>query len=57
MRAPGWEYWLVDGEAPGVEVLKLADARYEPHGYFEQADTLTSSLLTGFALPVRQAFE
>ncbi len=51
------EYWIADGEARAIEVLKLSGDRYEPHGYFEAGDTLTSPILQGFSLPVLQAFE
>ena len=51
------EYWIVDPEAKAIEVLTLAKSRYEPHGHFEEADTLLSPLLTGLSLPVRLLFE
>ena len=51
------EYWMADGETPAIEVLRLSGDRYEPHAYFELADTLSSPLLPGFVLPVKQAFE
>jgi Uma2 family endonuclease len=51
------EYWIVDPEESSVEVLKRHGAAYEPWGYFEIADTLTSATLTGLTLPVRAIFE
>lgn len=51
------EYWLVDGEAPSVEVLTLKSGVYAPHGYFEMEDAVTSSLLPGLSVPVRQVLE
>jgi Uma2 family endonuclease len=52
------EYWLVDPEARSVEVLGLnASGRYEPSGYFEERDTVVSSLLAGLALPVAKLFQ
>ena len=51
------EYWIVDGEARAVEILKLERDRYEPHGYFQEGDTLASEVVPGLSLPVRQIFE
>jgi len=50
------EYWIADGEARAIEVLKLSQRRYEPHGYFEAGDTLSSALLPGLGLPVEPIF-
>lgn len=46
------EYWIADGDARAIEVLRLADGDYEPAGYFQASDTLTTALLPGFTLPV-----
>lgn len=51
------EYWIVDGEASGVEVLSLSGDRYAPHGYFEAQDSVTSPTLAGLVLPVRQILD
>lgn len=51
------EYWIVDGDASAVEVLRLAGDRYAPHGYFEAQDTITSPVLSGLLLPVRQVLD
>lgn len=51
------EYWLVDMESRTVEVLVLEGGLYVPRGYFEEADTLVSPGLPGFALPVRKIFD
>ena len=48
------EYWIVDGEARSVEVLTLKSGRFEPHGHFEEKDSVTSLVLAGLALPVRE---
>ena len=50
------EYWLVDIEQQTIEVLKLSGKAYGPHGYFEADDTLTSVVVPGLLLPVRQVF-
>ncbi|MBI4564929.1 MAG: Uma2 family endonuclease [Planctomycetes bacterium] len=51
------EYWIVDPESQTVEVLALAQATYAPAGYFERNDAVTSPLLSGLELPLRQIFE
>jgi Uma2 family endonuclease len=44
------EYWIADGEARAIEVLRLSKGRYEPHGYFEVGDALSPALLPGLSL-------
>lgn len=51
------EYWIVDPEAKGIEVLQLRGSEYVPHAYFEEADTLGSPVLSGLNLSVREIFE
>lgn len=50
------EYWMADGETQAIEVLKLSGDRYEPHAYFEFADTLSSPLLPGLTVPLADLF-
>ncbi|MCC6627624.1 MAG: Uma2 family endonuclease [Chloroflexi bacterium] len=51
------EYWIVDRAAPTVEVYRRgAAARLDLAATLTAADTLTTSLLTGFVLPVSQIF-
>lgn len=40
-----------------VEVLSFAGDRYEPHGYFEHSDTVTSPTFSDLDLPVNRIFE
>jgi Uma2 family endonuclease len=52
------EYWLVDPSSRSVEVLKLGPSgSYDPAGYFEERDTLSSPVLAGLALPVAPLFK
>jgi Uma2 family endonuclease len=44
-RAGVREYWIVDGEPRGVEVLALEGEAYEPRGWFTGARELVSPLL------------
>lgn len=50
------EYWLVDDASKSVEVLKLEESGFAPHGYFELHDMLESPLLPGLHLPTRDVF-
>lgn len=50
------EYWMADGDVPAIEVLRLSGNRYEPHGYFEAGDTLSSALLPGLMLALEPIF-
>jgi len=50
------EYWIVDDESKSVEVLTLLEGKYEPAGYFELRDTVSSPRLPGLDLPVRDVF-
>jgi len=51
------EYWLVDPETRTVEVLTLGSSgRYEPAGYFEERDAVSSPLLAGLSLQVSALF-
>ena len=48
------EYWLVDLNNRAVEVWTLREGRYQLHGLFAGAETLTSVLLADFAVPVAE---
>ena len=50
------EYWLVDPEERTIEVLGLTEAGFEPLATYSEADTLTSPLLPGLALPIKEVF-
>lgn len=51
------EYWIVDPEERAVEVYHLMLEGYELVRTFQQTDTITSSLLPEFALPVSAVFK
>lgn len=50
------EYWIADPEQKAIEVYRLSGAGYELAKTFGRAETLTSSLLPEFALPVADIF-
>src|SRR5439155_14302862 len=50
------EYWIVDPDNRAVEVYRLAQSGYPEPRRFLVPDTLTSPLLPGFALAVRDIF-
>lgn len=50
------EYWIVDPEERSVEVLALSGSAFSPLGYFQESDTVMSSVLSGLELPVREIF-
>lgn len=50
------EYWIVDPVAKRIEVLALRDGVYVTHGLHTIDATLTSSVLPGFELVVRDVF-
>ncbi|HXG61518.1 MAG TPA: Uma2 family endonuclease [Planctomycetota bacterium] len=50
------EYWIVDPEERSVEILGLSGSAFSPLGYFQEPDTLTSSVLAGLELPVGEIF-
>lgn len=50
------EYWIVDAEARGIEVLSLHSGRYSRSQAFGGNDTLTSPSLPGFAVDVSDVF-
>ena len=53
------EYWLVDPRRQLVEQYKLDEAfmAFEAVGTFKLADSITSSTLPGFTIPVRAIFD
>lgn len=51
------EYWIVDPAAKKVEVMIPGSKGYNLHGIFFREDTLTSPLIEGLSLPLREVFE
>ncbi len=51
------EYWIVDPQSRVIEIHGLARKRYELLHTRREGETLTSSLLPGFSLPVAAIFE
>jgi Uma2 family endonuclease len=49
------EYWLVDQNG-SVEVFVLENGTYKTHGFFEDADILTSPILPDFTMPLTDIF-
>ena len=50
------EYWIVDPQEERITVLRLSGKQYVVHGVFEKGDVVTSHLLPGFGVDVRDAF-
>lgn len=50
------EYWIVDPEARHIEVLALRDGAYASDGVYDVEGTLTSPVLPGFELVLREVF-
>jgi Uma2 family endonuclease len=52
------EYWIVDPETRSVEVLALeeSEGRYARAGLFRVEDSLSSSLLPGLSIALREIF-
>jgi Uma2 family endonuclease len=55
-RAGVREYWIVDPEARGIEVLSLAGDDWRPAGWFTAGTTLVSPLLPELRLAVDEVF-
>jgi len=56
-RAGVHEYWIVDPRARLVEVYILSEEGfYDLHGQFLSGETITSTVLSGLALPVDELF-
>ena len=51
------EYWIVDPEKNAVEVYRLKERSYQPPQVLGQDEILTSPLLPGLALALREIFE
>lgn len=53
------EYWIVDPELDTITVLRRTDERFERvvELRLEDGDVLTTPLLPGWALPLREVFE
>lgn len=50
------EYWLVEPEEETIEILTLGRRGYERVALYKKADTLTSPLLPGLKIPLREVF-
>ena len=50
------DYWIIDPEAQTVEVLALADGRYELLKRNHPGETAASQLLPGFEVAVNHLF-
>jgi Uma2 family endonuclease len=55
-RAGVREYWIVDPEARGIEVLSLAGDDWRPSGWFTAGTILVSALLPGLRIAVDEVF-
>ena len=50
------EYWLCDQTAETVDVLRLEGGRLAPAGHYALADALTTPLLPGLSIDLREVF-
>lgn len=50
------EYWIVDAEQTQITILTLDGDHYREHGVFGWDDVAASRLLSGFEVPVKDAF-
>jgi Uma2 family endonuclease len=50
------EYWIIDPEQNTVDIFRLAEGRWVPHGKFGSGTIATSPLLTGFSIEVAELF-
>jgi Uma2 family endonuclease len=51
------EYWIVDPDQRAIEVYRLGRGRYRLSQVFQEAETLTSSMLPNSALPHADVFK
>lgn len=51
------EYWIVDPVARAIERYDLKDGAYAAAGVCASGTTITSSILTGFTIPVDSVFD
>ena len=50
------EYWILDPAHDTLTILQLTDGRYTEKAVLTAADTLTTPILPGFALPLTRLF-
>jgi len=50
------EYWLVDSAAHSVEVLSFLDGQYQVHAFAVGQGQVTSAVLTGLVISLREIF-
>jgi Uma2 family endonuclease len=50
------EYWIVDPEQRAIEVYRLGRERYRAPQVFHEPESLTSSMLPSFSLPLASVF-
>jgi Uma2 family endonuclease len=55
-RAGVMEYWLVDPESKTIEVLKLSEAGFERVALYKRDEMLTSPVLPGLRIPLKEIF-
>ena len=51
------EYWIADPAAQSIEVMHLSNKVFDLYGIFVLEDTLTSPLIEGFVLPLKEVFK
>lgn len=51
------EYWIADPAAQSIEVMQLSNKVFDLHSIFFLKDTLTSSLIEGLLLPLKEVFD
>jgi Uma2 family endonuclease len=51
------EFWLVDPNNRAIEVYVMKDNAYSLHAFLEMEGMLTSTVLTGLEMEVREVFE
>jgi len=50
------EYWIVDPVGKNIEVMTLGTEGYKLHAIFLNDEVLTSPLIEGFSLPLKEVF-
>ena len=50
------EYWIVDPETEAIQVFRLSGEKYRALQDLRKADTLSSPLLPGLAIPLSEVF-
>ena len=51
------EYWIVDPLTKSVEVMTISTKGFKLYGIFLKEDTLTSPLIDGLSIPLKEVFE